>query len=70
MSAKVNIGVKIENEMKIRIEYISKNEGTSYPDWIRFTLFEGIKKYEKENGKITPENLNQIRLLKEEKISQ
>jgi hypothetical protein len=65
LSAKLNIGVKIENDMKTKIEYIAKFEGVSYADWIRFTLFEAIKKFEKENGKITAENLNQLKLFAE-----
>lgn len=66
MSAKTNISVKVELDMKMKIEYIAKNESMSYADMVRNILYDGIRRFEKENGKITDENLNQLKLFKEQ----
>lgn len=63
--AKINIGVKIEEDMKGKYELIAEKEGMSYADLVRIALFEYVKKYERENGKITPGELNQLKLIKE-----
>ena len=60
--AKVPINAKIETEMKAKMEIIAKNSSLSYADIVRMALFEHIQKYEKANGKISTEEINQILL--------
>jgi len=58
--AKVPVNTKIEAEMKAKLEIIGKKSSLSYADVVRMALFEYISKFEKMNGKITPEEINQI----------
>ena len=60
--AKVPVNAKIEAEMKAKLELIAKNSSLSYADVVRIALFELIQKYEKTNGKISTEEINQILL--------
>lgn len=60
--AKVPVNAKIETEMKAKLEIIAKNSSLSYADVVRMALFEYIQKYEKANGKISAEEINQILL--------
>jgi len=46
--------------MKAKLEIIGKKSSLSYADVVRMALFEYISKFEKMNGKITPEEINQI----------
>lgn len=50
--AKVLLGVKIEPEMKQKLEYIADRMSMGYPDTVRVALSSYIQKFEKENGKI------------------
>lgn len=64
--AKTNIGVKIENEMKAKLEIIGKNNSISYADTVRIALVEYIQRHEKNFGKISPEEINQLLLFKKD----
>ena len=59
--AKVNLGVKVEPEMKYKVEYIAEKESIAFTDAVRYALLEHIRKYEKENGKITTCDLEKFK---------
>ena len=59
--AKVNLGVKVEPEMKYKVEYIAEKESIAFTDAVRYALLEHIRKYEKENGKITTFDLEKFK---------
>lgn len=48
--------------MKAKLEIIGKRNSLSYADVVRLALFEYIGKFEKSNGKIHPEEINQVLL--------
>lgn len=50
--AKVNTGLKIEDVMKAKLEFIAEKEGLAYADLCRIIFFNYIKEYEKEHGVI------------------
>jgi len=50
--AKVNAGLKIEDVMKSKLEFIAEKEGLAYADLCRIIFFNYIKEYEKEHGTI------------------
>ena len=59
--AKVHLGVKVEPEMKYKVEYIAEKESIAFTDAVRFSLLSYIKSYEKENGKITTCDLEKFK---------
>lgn len=60
--AKVPVNAKIEAQMKAKLEIIGRRNCLSYADVVRMALCEYIGKFEKTNGKIAPEEVNQILL--------
>ena len=60
--AKVPVNAKIEMQMKAKLEIIGRKNSLSYADVVRMALFEYIGKFEKTNGKIAPEEVNQTLL--------
>jgi len=48
--------------MKAKMELIGRKNCLSYADVVRMALFEYIGKFEKTNGRINPEELNNILL--------
>lgn len=58
--AKVNINVKIESEMKAKMEIIADKESVSYADAVKFALLCYIKEFEKNNGFISEADISQI----------
>ena len=58
--AKVPVNTKVEAGMKAKMELIGRKSSLSYADVVRMALFEYIGKFEKSNGKIHPEEINQI----------
>lgn len=50
--AKVNAGLKIEDVMKFKLEFIAEKEGLAYADLCRIIFFNYIKEYEKDYGAI------------------
>ena len=61
--AKVNVGVKIEQEMRDKFELIADQQSLSYADLIRVALHDYLRRYEKENGRIDPAEINQMKLI-------
>jgi hypothetical protein len=64
---KVPVNSKIEPTMKAKLEIIAKKSSISYADAVRIALMEHIHKYEKANGKIDPEEINQVLLFSKNK---
>jgi predicted transcriptional regulator len=60
--AKVLMAVKVEADMKAKVELIAQKSSLSSPDIIKMALLEFIQKFEKANGRIKPEEINQILL--------
>ena len=60
--AKVPVNAKIESQMKAKLEIIGRKNSLSYADTVRMALCEYIGKFEKTNGKIAPEEINQTLL--------
>ena len=60
--AKVLLAVKVEAEMKAKVELMAQKSSLSSPDIVKTALLEFIQKFEKANGKIKPEDINQILL--------
>jgi len=60
---KINAGLKIEEIIKKKLEYIAQDEGISYADLSRMIIFNYIQEYEKKKGKIDSSTLYQMNLL-------
>ena len=60
--AKVPVNAKIETQMKAKLEIIGRKNCLSYADVVRMALCEYIAKFEKTNGRIAPEEVNQTLL--------
>lgn len=50
--AKVVLGVKVEAEMRSKLEVIASENSISYADQTRMFLLAGIQDFEKKHGKI------------------
>jgi hypothetical protein len=66
--AKVPVNTKVEAEMKAKLELIGRKSSLSYADVVRLALFEYICKFEKGNGKIHSDEVNQVLLFEDKRI--
>jgi len=63
--AKVSVNTTIEADMKAEFEIIANRNYLSCADAMRVAIMEYIQKHEKNNGKIPPEEINQMLLIDE-----
>lgn len=64
--AKTLISVKVEPEMRAKIDIIAQYNSISYADAVRMALVDYIQKHERQHGRISAEEINQILLFKKE----
>ena len=64
--AKVNLDVKVEEAMKIKLRYMGEQLSVGYADVVREALSKKIQEFEKSNGKINVEKIKgEIKLFEE-----
>ena len=65
--AKINLDVKVDENMKIKLKYMGEQLSVGYADTVRAALSKSIQEFEKSNGKINVEEIKkQIQLSKGE----
>ncbi len=61
-----HIGLRIDPETHRKLRYIAKYEGRTINGQAYYLILSCIRKFEKENGKITEADLLNARILKED----
>lgn len=60
--AKVNVGVKIDPTVKLKLRYIAKQSNSDYPNFTRTSLTNIVNSYEKKHGVIDATLINQMKM--------
>ncbi len=56
---KITMSIRTEPELRAKLEYIIQGSGMSLADSIKQALFQFIEKWERENGKIPADYIEQ-----------